>query len=157
MGGIPRNCFGSDSNVALWLFCIFLPYVTYVVNIALICIIGFIGMYLLVKNHFITDKKNDWIAVGVAICFAILPFYPPGGVFVSFNFGSYTQQFLQRPSMTHKQFFAESLFAQIKQDIGLPVDDYRVVNFCIHPSVAQYNGFYTIDGYMNSYPLEFKQ
>jgi hypothetical protein len=38
----------------------------------------------------------------------------------------------------------------------LPVEDYRIVSIGIHPAIAQYNGFYTLDTYNNFYPLSYK-
>jgi hypothetical protein len=55
-----------------------------------------------------------------------------------------------------KKFFAEDLYAQVKKDIGLPQDSYRVVSLGIQPAIALYNGFYTLDFYSNNYPLEYK-
>lgn len=57
---------------------------------------------------------------------------------------------------TYRRFFAESMFERIKADLGDTPSTYRVVNLGIHPSVAQYNGFYTLDGYLNNYPLHYK-
>ena len=61
-----------------------------------------------------------------------------------------------RHEPTFKQFYAEDLFDTIKQHIGLPLKDYRVVSVGLHPSIAQYNGFYTMDGYVPNYPLSYK-
>jgi len=55
--------------------------------------------------------------------------------------------------VSYREFFAEELFAQIKQDISYT--DERVVAFGFHPSVLMYNGFNCIDGYNNSYPLSY--
>ena len=38
----------------------------------------------------------------------------------------------------------------------MPVEDYRVASIGIHPAIAQYNGFYTLDTYNNFYPLSYK-
>ncbi|MBC2175309.1 hypothetical protein HCB27_01670 [Listeria booriae] len=54
------------------------------------------------------------------------------------------------------QFYAKDEFQQIKDYIGKPQKDYRVVSIGIHPSISQENGFYTLDGYVNSYPLSYK-
>jgi Protein of unknown function (DUF6044) len=62
--------------------------------------------------------------------------------------------FQYEPSV--KQFFAGKQFQEIKEYIGLPVADYRVVSIGIHPAIAQYNGFYTLDTYNNFYPLSYK-
>ncbi|MBO0958888.1 hypothetical protein J1P26_04020 [Neobacillus sp. MM2021_6] len=57
---------------------------------------------------------------------------------------------------TVKEFFAEDLFQEIKEHIALPQEDYRIASIGLHPAVAQYNGFYTIDTYNNFYPLSYK-
>ena len=61
------------------------------------------------------------------------------------------------PEPTYAQFFAPDLFARIAQAIGLPQASYRVVTVGMHPSILQFNGFYTLDGYQNNYPLEHKR
>jgi hypothetical protein len=55
--------------------------------------------------------------------------------------------------ISYKEFFAEKLFRNIKEDIAY--DDERVVAFGYHPSVLMYNGFNCIDGYNNAYPLSY--
>ncbi|QHW33640.1 hypothetical protein GZH47_24460 [Paenibacillus rhizovicinus] len=57
---------------------------------------------------------------------------------------------------TFKQFYAVDQFEQIKTYIGQPQDTYRVASIGIHPVIAQYNGFYTLDTYNNYYPLTYK-
>jgi len=54
------------------------------------------------------------------------------------------------------RFFDEDLFAQIDKFIGRPKDSYRVVTLGIHPSVLEFDGFYTLDSYQNNYPLSYK-
>jgi hypothetical protein len=54
--------------------------------------------------------------------------------------------------ISYKEFFAEDLFNDIKQDISYT--DEKVVAFGYHPSVLLYNGFNCIDGYLSFYPLE---
>jgi hypothetical protein len=54
------------------------------------------------------------------------------------------------------QFFAENQFREIGGFIGKEKSEYRVASLGIHPSVAQFNGFYTLDGYLANYPLEYK-
>ncbi|MGE8206526.1 DUF6044 family protein [Heyndrickxia sp. NPDC080065] len=62
--------------------------------------------------------------------------------------------FHDKPSV--KQFFAVEQFSDIKKHINLPQDEYRVASIGIHPAIAQYNGFYTLDTYNNFYPLSYK-
>jgi hypothetical protein len=62
--------------------------------------------------------------------------------------------FRNKPSV--REFFAQEQFSEIKQYIGLPEEDYRVASIGLHPAIAQYNGFYTLDTYNNFYPLTYK-
>lgn len=58
---------------------------------------------------------------------------------------------------TFRQFYSEKLFQEIKTFVGKDQGSYTVVSVGIHPSVAQYNGFYTLDGYVTNYSLEYKK
>ncbi|MGH1168767.1 DUF6044 family protein [Bacillus paranthracis] len=62
--------------------------------------------------------------------------------------------FQNKPSV--KEFFAEEQFQEIKEYIDLPLEQYRVASIGLHPAIAQYNGFYTLDTYNNFYPLSYK-
>ncbi|PEA31920.1 DUF6044 family protein [Bacillus toyonensis] len=62
--------------------------------------------------------------------------------------------FKNKPSV--KEFFAEKQFQEIKEYIGLPLEQYRIASIGLHPAIAQYNGFYTLDTYNNFYPLSYK-
>ncbi|UQD51026.1 hypothetical protein C0971_02545 [Bacillus methanolicus] len=55
-----------------------------------------------------------------------------------------------------KQFYATEQFKEIAKYIGKPKSSYRVASIGIHPAIAQYNGFYTLDTYNNFYPLKYK-
>lgn len=57
----------------------------------------------------------------------------------------------------YSAYFSEPLFQQIKRDIALPDSAYRVVSIGMSPSVAQYNGFYTLDGLFSVYHYGYKQ
>jgi hypothetical protein len=59
--------------------------------------------------------------------------------------------------MTYAQFYSEDLFAEINAFIGRPQESYRVISLGIHPAIALHNGFYTLDGYQNNYPLAYKR
>ncbi|RUS46926.1 DUF6044 family protein [Cohnella sp. AR92] len=55
-----------------------------------------------------------------------------------------------------KQFYATKQFQEIRDFIGKPQSSYRVASIGLHPAIAQYNGFYTLDTYNNYYPLTYK-
>lgn len=59
-------------------------------------------------------------------------------------------------SIPFSSFYAPEVFRQIESFIGLPLASYRVVSVGMHPAVAQYNGFRTLDGYLPNYPLRYK-
>lgn len=58
--------------------------------------------------------------------------------------------------MTYREFFSPELFREIREHVGRPLDSYRVVSIGLPPGIASYNGFYTLDGYVSNYPLEYK-
>ncbi|MCP3031631.1 DUF6044 family protein [Halobacillus sp. A1] len=57
---------------------------------------------------------------------------------------------------TFSGYYSTDLFDEIKDYIGKDPSSYRVVSAAMHPTIAQYNGFYTLDTYNNTYPLEYK-
>ena len=59
--------------------------------------------------------------------------------------------------LTLAKFFSPSLFTEIRSHIGRPSADYRVACIGFPPSIALYNGFYTVDGYWVNYPFEYKR
>jgi hypothetical protein len=63
---------------------------------------------------------------------------------------------LKSEAMTYEEFYSPDLFNEIATYIGEPQESYRVVSIGIHPSVSQYNGFYSLDSYQTNYPLEYK-
>ncbi|ADI26991.1 DUF6044 family protein [Geobacillus sp. C56-T3] len=66
------------------------------------------------------------------------------------------EEIVYRDKPSFREFYAEKQFAAIRRYIGRPVHTYRVASIGIHPAIAQYNGFYTLDTYNNFYPLEYK-
>ncbi|WP_100010289.1 DUF6044 family protein [Lentibacillus sediminis] len=57
---------------------------------------------------------------------------------------------------TFAEFYSEDLFQQIEEYIGEDQSDYQVGSIGMHPTIAQFNGFHTLDTYNNSFPLEYK-
>ena len=55
-----------------------------------------------------------------------------------------------------EKFYSKSVYSAIEEYIGLPVNDYRVMSIGLYPSIAMYNGFFTLDAYLPTYPLEYK-
>ncbi|MEM1319915.1 MAG: DUF6044 family protein [Bacteroidota bacterium] len=63
----------------------------------------------------------------------------------------------QAKKPNYNAFFAPTLFENIAEFIDRPQSSYRVVHLGIHPSVAQYNGFYTLDSHHSIYDLRYKK
>lgn len=57
-------------------------------------------------------------------------------------------------SLSYKAFFSEDLFDKVKDNIEY-VDE-PVLAFGMHPSILNFNGFTTLDGYHNAYTLDYK-
>jgi len=55
--------------------------------------------------------------------------------------------------LTYSEFYSESLFHEIKKGINYNGEGVAALGY--HPSVLTYNGFSTIDGYNNAYPLKY--
>lgn len=55
-----------------------------------------------------------------------------------------------------ESFYSEELMAQLDEAIGREPGSYRVAHLGISPAPALMHGFYTVDGYSNNYPLEYK-
>ncbi|AGK53836.1 DUF6044 family protein [Bacillus sp. 1NLA3E] len=68
----------------------------------------------------------------------------------------YNDELIYQKKPTIKEFYAENQFQEIKDYIHRPIDEYRVASIGLHPAIAQYNGFYTLDSYNNFYPLKYK-
>lgn len=83
MNGIPRAGFRSGLDVSLVLFVGFSPHVAYILNYVIVHAVAFVGMFLLLKTHFLTDYSHRWIAWAVAAAFAVIPFYSQFGLSVA--------------------------------------------------------------------------
>jgi hypothetical protein len=71
----------------------------------------------------------------------------------------YKSDFIQEyksHKISYAAFYAEKQFAAIKRFLDDIDPKYRVASLGIHPAIAQYNGFETIDGYLANYPLSYK-
>jgi hypothetical protein len=77
-------------------------------------------------------------------------------LFQFFYILSHHELFINRHNPSFREFYAEKEFKEIESFIGKQKKTYRVVSVGIHPSIAQFNGFYTLDGYFPTYPLEYK-
>lgn len=61
-----------------------------------------------------------------------------------------------KKSITFKDFYSENLFQEVEDFIGKKQSSYRIVSLALDPSIALFNGFYCLDGYLPDYPLKHK-
>jgi hypothetical protein len=83
LNGIHRFSLSTGFDVTAWFFFMFKPYVAYIVNYIIIHLTGFLGMFLLLKEHFIKSLQSRYIVVLAALCFALIPFYSQYGLSVA--------------------------------------------------------------------------
>jgi hypothetical protein len=85
LNGIHLSGVDSGFNVLTWLFMIFPPFTAYALNDLLVRLVAILGMVLLLRKYFIKPHKEEhhWIIFGSALCFALLPFYPAGGISIA--------------------------------------------------------------------------
>lgn len=55
-----------------------------------------------------------------------------------------------------ESYYSEELMEQLEQTIGRSMSDYRIAHLGVSPAPSLMHGFYTVDGYSNNYPLEYK-
>lgn len=60
-------------------------------------------------------------------------------------------------NMSWENLYSEDVMEAIELHIGRDMSEYRVASLGMCPVVPLMHGFYTIDGYSNNYPLEYKQ
>lgn len=84
-GGLYRFSFPSELSLMTWFFYFLPDFSAFAVNEILMHVIAFIGMILLLKEHFIPKRlpNSDIVILSTALLFALLPFWPPGGLSVS--------------------------------------------------------------------------
>jgi hypothetical protein len=58
--------------------------------------------------------------------------------------------------LTFAEFYSPGIFRDIRDFIGAPPAEYRVASLGLHPAIALFNGFHTVDAYWVNYPLEYK-
>lgn len=55
-----------------------------------------------------------------------------------------------------ENYYAEDVMQEIEDAIGKDITSYRVAHIGMNPTPALMHGFYTVDGYAGTYPLEYK-
>ncbi|MFL6556342.1 MAG: DUF6044 family protein, partial [Bacillus sp. (in: firmicutes)] len=78
INGLPRNAFGTEFSGIEWLHHLFPSMLAYAISQLLTRIFAFMGMFLLLKRHFVKAAEAYPIRVWVALAFALTPFWPSG-------------------------------------------------------------------------------
>jgi hypothetical protein len=78
INGLPRNAFGTEFSGIQWLYQLFPTMTAYALSQTITRIFAFIGMYLLLKKHFVRVHDASPIRVWVSLAFALTPFWPSG-------------------------------------------------------------------------------
>ncbi|HEY8424209.1 MAG TPA: DUF6044 family protein, partial [Clostridia bacterium] len=66
------------------------------------------------------------------------------------------RQTVKERYITYNQYIDRELFGAIKEHIGKDPEEYRVISVGMYPVIAGMNGFFTLDGYFQLYPLDYK-
>ncbi|MDO7853457.1 DUF6044 family protein [Hymenobacter sp. CA1UV-4] len=81
MNGLPRNALRSGLNPTVWLFGV-LPWAAYLVNQALVRLLGLLGMWALLRARWLPEPGQRGLAAGLALAWATLPIYSIYGLTV---------------------------------------------------------------------------
>lgn len=100
--------------------------------------------------------KHIWIGLAIVslIPFTKLPIFEIGVNWIRLLTNI---EYVENKYPSFDAFYAPDLFENIHKHIDQPKENYRVVSVGMHPSVALYNGFHTLDSYQNIYPLSYKK
>jgi len=100
-------------------------------------------------------RKKDHI-LGL---FVVVALYLPTLLYIAKNSTFYQNisQIRTGNFLTWENAYSEDVMEQIENHIGRDMSEYKVACLGMCPVVPLMHGFYTIDGYSNNYPLEYKQ
>jgi len=59
-------------------------------------------------------------------------------------------------ALNFREFYSTDLFDEIKEDLDYKSGEYSVA-YGMHPAILEYNGIYTLDGYLGFYPQSYKE
>ena len=62
----------------------------------------------------------------------------------------------ENDALNFKEFYSTKLFNEIKEDLDYKTGEYSVA-YGMHPAILEYNGIYTLDGYLGFYPQSYKE
>ncbi len=102
--------------------------------------------------------KGAWVLKAIALLVVLLP------VLQEIKINSYfylnVNQINNGSGITGyiswESWYAEDLMKELEGAIGRDMSTYRIAHLGMSPAPALMYGFYTVDGYSNNYPLEYK-
>lgn len=62
----------------------------------------------------------------------------------------------ENDALNYREFYSTKLFDEIKEDLDYKTGEYSVA-YGMHPAILEYNGIYTLDGYLGFYPQSYKE
>ncbi|WP_087972637.1 DUF6044 family protein [Oceanobacillus rekensis] len=83
INGLPRSTLPSPFDAVVWLYVIFEPMTAYTISQTIMRFVAFFGLYLLLTRYVFKEKQSEWITVGAALAFAMLPYWPSGALSIA--------------------------------------------------------------------------
>ena len=62
----------------------------------------------------------------------------------------------ENDTLNYREFYSTDLFESIKEDLDY-MDGEWSVTYGMHPAILEYNGIFTLDGYLGFYPQSYKE
>lgn len=106
-------------------------------------------------RHGIANSALIWLSVLIIVLFPTLWLIMANSYFYM-NVNQHNNGFGITGYISWKSFYAEDLMQELDNVIGMDKASYRVAHLGMSPAPALMHGFYTVDGYSNNYPLEYK-
>lgn len=91
----------------------------------------------------------------IAICTCAISI-PSNDIYQTIERQIQTDESISLGNVTWDEFFGSEIFDEIKSEFPNIEQDGKTASVGLFPSIALYNGFQCLDGYMVSYPLEYK-
>lgn len=106
------------------------------------------------------SKELIWIPYAIVIVAALIVLTSP----TKYNDLYHTAKLTARSeifghendALNFREFYSTKLFNEIKEDLDYKKGEYSVA-YGMHPAILEYNGIYTLDGYLGFYPQSYKE
>lgn len=117
------------------------------------------ALFLVLARLYDAGVWQMWLANGI-VCLAVLAVILTPTRYNDLYHTCYNRAYehfhgAEVDELTYGQFYAEALFAEVKEEIGYEGEWAAAYGF--HPAVLEYNGIATLDGYLGFYPQQYKE